>query len=92
MTIIEAMSYGKPIVASDVGGISEIVRNGINGFVSDNNENSFKVNIERVFHDRKTYEVMAEKSKRIYSSELTVEKMVDGYVKIYNSIAEKSSI
>lgn len=92
MTIIEAMSYGKPIVASDVGGISEIVRNGINGFVSENDETSFKMNIEKVLQDRKTYEVMAENSKRIYSSELTVEKMVDGYVKIYNSIADKNSI
>ena len=42
MTIIEAMSYEKPIVASNVGGISEIVENGKNGYVSENDEYSFK--------------------------------------------------
>lgn len=89
MTIIEAMSYGKPIVASDVGGISEIVRNDINGFVSVNEKASFKTNIEKVFRNKEIHESMAENSKKIYSSELTVEKMVDGYLNIYNSLINK---
>lgn len=36
MTIIEAMSFGKPVVASNVGGISEIVVNGENGYTVEN--------------------------------------------------------
>lgn len=35
ITIIEAMFAGKPIVASCVGGIPEIIDNGINGFMID---------------------------------------------------------
>ncbi|MDP4184165.1 MAG: glycosyltransferase family 4 protein [Bacteroidota bacterium] len=33
MSILEAMSYGLSIIATDVGGISEIVKNGVNGFL-----------------------------------------------------------
>jgi glycosyltransferase involved in cell wall biosynthesis len=91
MTIIEAMSYGKPIVASDVGGISEIVENGINGFVSSNDEISFKSNIESIFRKKEIYERMADNSKRIYLKELTVEKMVTGYMKIYKAINTKNN-
>jgi glycosyltransferase involved in cell wall biosynthesis len=31
--IAEAMAYGKPIVATNVGGIPELVRDGVSGFL-----------------------------------------------------------
>ena len=52
IVIIEAMSYGLPIIASDVGGIKEIVRNDINGYVLDNNVDSFADKISYI--DRKS--------------------------------------
>jgi len=33
ISILEAMSYKKPIISTDVGGISTIVKNGFNGFL-----------------------------------------------------------
>ena len=33
VSIMEAMSYGLPIIATDVGGVSEMVEEGINGFL-----------------------------------------------------------
>ena len=33
ISILEAMSYGKPIISTDVGGIPEIVKNNENGFL-----------------------------------------------------------
>ena len=46
--IIEAMSCGKPIVSSDVGGIGEIVYNCENGYVVNNNSIDFAKKIEKV--------------------------------------------
>jgi glycosyltransferase involved in cell wall biosynthesis len=86
MTIIEAMSCGKPIVASNVGGISEVVENGKNGFILDNDEYKFKSCIESVFASEIAYKNMSENSKKIYLNKLTVEKMVGGYLDIYKSI------
>jgi len=83
MTIIEAMSVGKPVVASDVGGISEIVRNGENGYCLENNPELFAEKIVEILENKNLYEKMAQNSKQIFEKELTIEKMVEGYLKIY---------
>jgi glycosyltransferase involved in cell wall biosynthesis len=41
VSIMEAMSYGIPVIATDVGGTKEIVKNGINGFLLDKNFSEF---------------------------------------------------
>lgn len=41
VSIMEAMSYGIPVVATDVGGTKEIVKNGINGFLLDKDFSDF---------------------------------------------------
>ena len=86
MVIIEAMSFGKPIVASDVGGISEIVRNDINGYSLPNNAELFAEKINRILSDNLLYEKMSQRSLDIFESELTIDRMVNGYMEIYKSI------
>lgn len=34
MSVLEAMSYGKPIIAANIGGLPEIVRDGVSGLLS----------------------------------------------------------
>jgi glycosyltransferase involved in cell wall biosynthesis len=83
MTIIEAMSAAKPVVASDVGGISEIVRNGENGYCLENNAELFAEKIQSILENEDLYEKMSQASKQIFENELTVEKMVGRYLNIY---------
>ena len=88
VVILEAMSYGKPIVASDVGGISEIVLNGINGYVVQNQAKNFAEKIEQVLNDPIRYKQFSEESLRIYNEELTLDKMAKAYMKVYEQISE----
>ena len=48
MVILEAMCFGKPVVASNVGGISEIVRNNFNGYTLENSPDLFAEKIRYV--------------------------------------------
>jgi glycosyltransferase involved in cell wall biosynthesis len=86
MVIIEAMSFGKPVVASDVGGISEIVRNDTNGYVVENSAEAFATRIREILQNREKYEAFSRSSLDIYNAELTVDKMVAGYLNIYQSL------
>ena len=83
MVILEAMSLGKPVVASDVGGISEIVRNEVNGYALENDAQLFADKIQRILEDEALYSKFCQNSLDIFQKELTVEKMVQGYLDIY---------
>ena len=85
MVILEAMSLGKPVVASDVGGISEIVRNGENGYTVENRATLFAERIKFILENEEVYQRFSERALSIFNEELTVDKMVDSYLKIYNS-------
>lgn len=85
IVIIEAMSFGLPIIASDVGGIKEIVRNGENGYVVDNVAEKFASYIKTVLSDKNHYDSFSQKSLDIYNQELSIEHMTARYLKIYNS-------
>lgn len=85
MVIIEAMSFGKPIVASNVGGISEIVVNGENGYTVENNSINFVEKIELILEDEDVYKQFSKNSLKRFNKDLTVDNMVNGYMKIYQS-------
>ena len=86
MTIIEAMSLGKPIVASDVGGISEIVANGENGYTVGNTPEEFVEKLQYILENPDVYRMFARKSLEYYKSALTIDRMVDSYMHIYSSM------
>ena len=89
MTIIEAMSQGLPIVSSDVGGVHEIVKDGVNGFVVHNEIEDFANKIKKVLDDKELYTQMSHASKSYYDQSLTVDKMVLNYYVLYQQIANR---
>ena len=86
ITIIEAMSLGKPVVASNVGGISEIVRDGENGFTVENIPEEFAEKIRYILENPETYEKLSKAAQRRWKQNLTLEKMIEGYEKIYKKV------
>ena len=90
MVIIEAMSQGLPVVASDVGGVSEIVRNGENGYVLENDSQMFARRICEILEDEQKCKTLGDRSLQIFREELTVERMVEGYMKIYERVASQN--
>ncbi|MBO5832086.1 MAG: glycosyltransferase [Alistipes sp.] len=90
MVILEAMSFGKPVVASNVGGVSEIVRDGVNGYVLPNDADLFATKIEEILEDSEIYKHLSHSSLEIFEKELTVDRMVDGYMSVYNRIISQN--
>ena len=91
MVIIEAMSMGLPIVASNVGGVSEIVRDGINGYALENDSALFAQRISEILGDEGMCRRFGENSQRIFRDELTQVHMIEGYMAIYAKVASQNS-
>lgn len=83
MVILEAMSFGKPVVASRVGGISEVIENDINGYTVDNVAVAFADKIQYVLEHDYIYKSFSANALKRFNENLTVDKMVKAYMDIY---------
>lgn len=83
IVILDALSYGKPVISSDVGGISEIVLNNQNGYVLENENIIFAEKINYILGNDDIYKEFSRRSSEIFHSNLTIEKMIDSYLSIY---------
>jgi colanic acid/amylovoran biosynthesis glycosyltransferase len=71
VSLMEACSVGLPIIATDVGGINEIVKDKINGFLLNANldYNEFKTVMKQAIEIKKNnekYKNMKQNSRKIY--------------------------
>lgn len=85
MAAIEAVFCNLPIIATNIGGIPEIVHSGHNGYCSDLNPVDFAYNINSLLH---SYEVIKLETE-IYNQQLKVkfnlESVCNKLLEIYNS-------
>jgi glycosyltransferase involved in cell wall biosynthesis len=85
IVIIEAMCFGKPVVASNVGGISEIVVNNENGYVVENKAEEFVQKIKYILENEDVYKKFSENALHRFQDDLTAKKMAEEYMKVYIS-------
>ncbi|MBE9575075.1 MAG: glycosyltransferase family 4 protein, partial [Proteobacteria bacterium] len=87
--LVEAMAAGKPIVASNVGGIPDLVKDGQNGFlVKPGDSKSLSFAIKKLLDDKKMREEMGKKG-RAMAGNYSVKKMVKKIDALYASLFER---
>ena len=82
-TLLDALDFGIPIIASDVGGIPEIIEDKVNGFLIDPNKPEFFKALLELFNDvdKRKQITEANKSK---AREFSIERMTNSYINLYN--------
>ncbi len=87
LSIIEAMAASLPIISTDVGGISDIVKdNGI--LVKDNDEDAYFKAMCMLLEDKALREKMGGLSKS-YTADFSSEKMAEKYTEIFKQNVKK---
>lgn len=84
LTIIEAMSYGVPVIGFNIGTRKDFIQDGINGFLS--NENNLKDTVEKSFIFSK-YERLS-KNALLKAKKFENEYVIKKQVEIYKNILE----
>ncbi len=85
VSIIEACARGVPIVASDVGGVRELVDD-TNGFRVPNDAAEFARSIERLRADADLRRRLAAGARARFESDFRLETMVQSYEDLYTSM------
>jgi glycosyltransferase involved in cell wall biosynthesis len=88
-SLLDAMSFGLPVIASNVGGISEIVDDGINGILIPPNDPDSLVNaLHRIAGDAQLRNAMRDANLQ-KTANYGADRMAAAYDEIYRSILER---
>mgnify|MGYP000009449783 FL=1 len=91
MCILEAFSFGKPVIASSVGGIPEIL-DGTNGFAVQNCKSDFAAKIRLFTEDAAFYGKAVVSARKTYETGFSDSVMTGQYMKLYEQIIERNSL
>ena len=85
--ILEGMLYGMPIISRVTGGIPDIVKQNVNGFITRSLEPQVFANFISLLNtDIELYKTMAENNHKIALEKFTKEKVLNRILKIYDCL------
>lgn len=87
LAVVEAMAAGKPIIAANLGGIPELIEDGVTGRLIDPNVGSLAQAAEGLISDRELAERLGKNAMRVAKSELTWDAVARSYSDLYRSLA-----
>jgi glycosyltransferase involved in cell wall biosynthesis len=86
VTIMEAMALGKPVIATNVGGVSEMIRDGIDGLVvAPEDVQALATAITRMASDASDRERMGQAARQRFVETLTIERMAERLLDLIDS-------
>lgn len=83
-----AMAHGVPVIASRVGGLSEAVKDGVTGFLVQNDVQGVATAIRRVLDNPALLAQFGESARRRFKARFTLDQMIDGTVAAYREALE----
>lgn len=88
ISILEAMDCGLPVIASNVGGIPDVIKDDINGILIDPNiENTLIEAMKRLFNDNLLYFKISQNNKKSVQK-YSIKNCCDEYVELFKSKKE----
>jgi glycosyltransferase involved in cell wall biosynthesis len=90
MVLLEAMALSKPIVATSVGGVSEVVNDGFNGtLVNSRDPDEVAKALLTLISDRRSAEQMGHNGRIRYEESFTAEAMASSYDNLYRKYLDR---
>ena len=89
LVLLEAMKYELPIVATNVGGISDMIKNGENGLICEvNNPNEFANCIQTLLDDANSRRIKGAKGKALFDRFYTSDVFERNLCEIFENVIE----
>lgn len=89
LALMEAMAAGKPVIASDIGGIPQVVADGVTGLlVEPRNPSQLEKAISKLITDKEFSSFLAEKGRDFIEKNFSLEIMVRRYEDLYLELSK----
>lgn len=88
IALIEAQLAGKPVVATDVGSVSEVILNHETGIVTNKNAGSIASALESLVIDKAKREEMGRLAIARAQALFSVDRMINAHIELYKSIVK----
>ena len=88
VALIEAQLAGKPVVATDVGSVSEVILNHETGILTNKNAGSIASAVESLSLDKTTREEMGTAAIARAKALFSVDRMINAHIELYKSIVK----
>jgi glycosyltransferase involved in cell wall biosynthesis len=88
VALIEAQLAGKPVVATDVGSVSEVILNHETGIVTNKNAGSMASALESLILDKTTRDEMGRLATARAQALFSVDRMINAHIELYKSIVK----
>jgi glycosyltransferase involved in cell wall biosynthesis len=88
VALIEAQLAGKPVVATDVGSVSEVIANHETGLVTNKNPNSIATAVNTLILDTQKRAAMSTLAVSRAQSLFSVDRMINAHIALYKSIVK----
>ncbi|MCA9025592.1 MAG: glycosyltransferase family 4 protein [Planctomycetaceae bacterium] len=93
LSVLEAMAAGLPVVATDVGGTREALRNGVDGFlISPGNAEELATSIVRLYESDDLRLQMGTSGRDRIQNEFSRERMAEDVVSVYQRMTAGESV
>jgi N-acetyl-alpha-D-glucosaminyl L-malate synthase BshA len=87
LVALEAMSAEVPVVASNVGGLPEVVDHGVTGFLHEpDHTQGFVASVLKLVSSESQRRTMGRRARRVAIERFSVDEMVGRYIKVYDSL------
>jgi len=87
MVVLEAMAYGKPLLATRVGENARIIDDGVNGIlVPPGNSKALAEGMERLMEDANLRLRLGRAAQAIFEDEFTADRMTENYSNLYKKL------
>jgi glycosyltransferase involved in cell wall biosynthesis len=86
MVILEAMAAGKPVIASDVGGVSELVADRVTGYlVRQGDTDAIVSHVLDLMTNRELYDALSAQAGRT-ADRYSLTAMIDKFEELYRAV------
>ncbi len=91
-SFVEAMAMGKPVIGADVGGVGELIKDGVNGYlVRPEDSDSLADAVIRTLLDKDKAETMGRQGMEMVRKDFTSERMCRGMYDLYSSLLKEKA-